>query len=76
MHGCEVPTNSLPFHADAAEVEVDMETGMVKVLKVAAAHDVGVAINPVLVEGQIEGAVLQGVGYAIREEMTYEEGKG
>jgi xanthine dehydrogenase molybdenum-binding subunit len=76
VHGCEVPTNSLPWHAHAAEVEVDMETGMVKVLKVAAAHDVGVAINPVLVEGQIEGAVAMGVGYAIREEMTYEEGKG
>ena len=46
-----------------------METGMVKVLKVAAAHDVGVAINPVLVEGQI-GAVLQGVGYAIPRMTT------
>ncbi len=76
VHGCEVPPNSPPWHAHAAEVEVDMETGMVKVLKVAAAHDVGVAINPVLVEGQIEGAVAMGVGYAIREEMTYEEGKG
>ncbi len=74
--GCEVPPNSPPWHAHAAEVEVDMETGMVKVLKIAAAHDVGVAINPILVEGQIEGAVAMGVGYAIREEMTYEEGKG
>jgi len=49
---------------------------MVKVLKVAAAHDIGVAVNPVLVEGQIEGAVAMGVGYATREEMTYQEGKG
>ena len=53
-----------------------METGMVKVLKVAAAHDVGKAVNPRLAEGQIEGGVLMGVGYAVREEMTYETGKG
>lgn len=73
---CKVPPNCLPFYAQAAEVEVDMETGMVKVLKVAAAHDVGKAVNPVLCRGQIEGGVLQGVGYAVREEMTYVEGKG
>lgn len=74
--GCTVPPNSPPWHAQAAEVEVDMETGMIKVLKIAAAQDVGRAINPVLAEGQLEGGVLQGVGYAVREEMTYEDGKG
>lgn len=73
---CKVPPNCLPFYAQAAEVEVDMETGMVKVLKVAAAHDVGKAVSPKLCRGQIEGGVLQGVGYAVREEMTYVEGKG
>ncbi|MFB0917787.1 MAG: molybdopterin-dependent oxidoreductase [Clostridiaceae bacterium] len=73
---CKVPPNSLPWHAQAAEVEVDMETGMVKVLKVAAAHDVGKAVNPVLCRGQIEGGVAMGVGYALREEMTYIDGKG
>lgn len=73
---CQVPPNCLPFYAQAAEVEVDMETGMVKVLKVAAAHDVGKVVNPRLCKGQIEGGVLQGVGYAVREEMTYVEGKG
>ncbi len=73
---CKAPPNCLPFYAQAAEVEVDMETGMVKVLKVAAAHDVGKAVNPRLCKGQIEGGVLQGVGYATREEMTYVEGKG
>ncbi len=72
----KVPPNCLPFYAQAAEVEVDMETGMVKVLKVAAAHDVGKVVNPVLCEGQVEGGVIQGVGYAVREEMTYVEGKG
>ena len=73
---CKVPDNSLPFAAQAAEVEVDMELGLVKVLKIAAAHDVGKVINPRLCEGQVEGGVLQGVGWAVREEMTYEEGKG
>lgn len=72
----DAPPNSLPWHAHAAEVEVDMETGIVKVLKIAAAHDLGKAINPILVEGQIEGGVLMGVGYAIYEEMTYVENKG
>ena len=73
---CKVPDNSLPFAAQAAEVEVDMELGLVKVLKIAAAHDVGKVINPRLCEGQVEGGVLQGVGWAVHEEMTYEEGKG
>jgi len=73
---CNVPTNSLPWYAHAAEVEVNMETGVVKVLKIAAAHDVGKCINPRLCEGQIEGGALMGVGYAITEEMVYEEGKG
>ncbi len=73
---CKVPENSLPFAAQAAEVEVDMELGIVKVLKIAAAHDVGRVVNPRLCEGQIEGGVMQGVGWAVREEMTYVEGKG
>lgn len=73
---CMVPPNSIPFFAQAAEVEVDMELGLVKVLKVVAAHDVGKTVNPYLCEGQIEGGVLRGVGYATREEMTYQEGKG
>lgn len=66
-------STTAPWEAHAAEVEVDMETGVVKVIKVAAAHDVGVAINPALVEGQIEGGVLQGIGYALREEITFDE---
>lgn len=72
----EAPPNRLPWHAHAAEVEVDMETGMIRVLKLAAAHDLGKAINPILVEGQIEGGVAMGIGYALHEEMTYIEGKG
>ena len=58
------------FGAHMAEVEVDIHLGTVKVLKVTAAHDVGRAINPILVEGQIEGGVAQGIGMALMEEFT------
>ena len=50
------------------EVEVDIELGTVKVLRIVAAHDVGKAINPTLVEGQIQGGVAQGLGLALMEE--------
>jgi CO/xanthine dehydrogenase Mo-binding subunit len=56
-------------------VEVDTETGEVKVLKIAAAHDVGRALNPMAVEGQIEGGVSMGLGYGLNEEVVLEEGK-
>jgi CO/xanthine dehydrogenase Mo-binding subunit len=62
------------FGAHAAEVEVDMETGSVRVLKFAAAHDVGRAINPQSVEGQIQGGAVQGLGYGLMEEVLVEEG--
>ncbi|MBN1755421.1 xanthine dehydrogenase family protein [bacterium] len=58
-----------------AEVEVDIETGQVKVLKITAAHDMGKAINPLLVEGQIEGGALQGMGYGLMEEVLVDEGR-
>jgi CO/xanthine dehydrogenase Mo-binding subunit/aerobic-type carbon monoxide dehydrogenase small subunit (CoxS/CutS family) len=57
------------FGAHLAEIEVDMELGTVKVLKLVAAHDVGRAINPTLLEGQIEGGVAQGLGLALMEEF-------
>jgi len=63
------------FAAQAAEVEVDTETGEVKVLRIAAAHDVGRAINPMAVEGQIEGGVAMGLGYALSEELVLQEGR-
>jgi len=63
------------FGVQAAEVEVDIETGEVKVLKVAAAYDAGKAINPELVCAQIEGGIVQGLGSALLEEMKIKEGK-
>ena len=63
------------FGAHGVEVEVDTETGRVEVLRVVAAHDVGRAINPMQVEGQIEGGVLQGIGYSLLEEVVLEEGR-
>ena len=61
------------YAAQLAEVEVDTETGKVDVLRVVAAHDVGKAINPSNVEGQIEGGVVMGLGYALEEEIKQEE---
>ena len=62
------------YATQVADVEVDTDTGEVTVLRVAAAHDVGRAINPAGVEQQIEGAVLQGMGYAIMEEVVIDKG--
>jgi putative selenate reductase molybdopterin-binding subunit len=59
-----------PFCATFAEVEVDTETGQVKVLHLATAVDPGTAINPMQAEGQVEGAVTQGMGYALTEEVV------
>jgi aldehyde oxidoreductase len=68
------PYSVYGFGAHLAEVEVDTELGTVKVLRVLAAHDVGRAINPTLIEGQIEGGVAQGLGMALMEEFF--PGKG
>jgi len=62
------------FYCHACEVEVDPDTGQVRVLKYAAAHDVGHAINPALIEGQIEGGAIQGVGMAFMEDVRYRHG--
>ncbi len=62
------------FAAQAAEVEVDTETGEVKVLRVVSAHDVGRAINPLALLGQIEGGIVMGLGNALTEHFIVEEG--
>jgi CO/xanthine dehydrogenase Mo-binding subunit len=62
------PYGTYGFAAQIADVEVDVELGTVKVLRIAAAHDVGQALNPQQVEGQIHGGVAQGLGFALMEE--------
>lgn len=69
-------TNAPPFLAHFAEVEVDTETGEVKVLQFIAVHDIGLPINPLLVSGQIEGGVVQGIGCSMSEEMVFDQETG
>jgi len=73
-NGQGVPYAVFGFGAHMAEISVDTELGTVKVLKITAAHDVGRAINPTLIEGQIEGGAAQGLGQALMEEFF--PGKG
>ena len=63
------------FGTHGVEVEVDRETGQVKILNYVAAHDVGRAINPMLVQGQIYGATVMGVGYGLTEEIQVNHGR-
>jgi CO/xanthine dehydrogenase Mo-binding subunit len=63
------------YGAQGAEVEVDTETGEVKILRMVAAHDVGKVLNPMALKGQIYGALAQGVGYALYEELRSQQGK-
>jgi len=63
------------FTAQVAEVEVDPETGAVRILRFTTAHDVGTIINPIGHQGQINGGVMTGIGYALMEEVTVENGQ-
>jgi aldehyde oxidoreductase len=62
------PYAQFGYAAHLAEVEVDMALGTVRPLRIVAAHDVGRAINPLLVEGQVQGGIAQGLGMALMEE--------
>jgi CO/xanthine dehydrogenase Mo-binding subunit len=73
--GYSTPNFAYAFVAQAAEVEVDTETGHVRVLRIVSADDVGKPINPALVEGQVEGAVVQAQGYAILEDYKTKDGR-
>jgi xanthine dehydrogenase molybdenum-binding subunit len=64
------------FAATFAEVEVDVETGQVKILRLVSSHDVGRAINPMIVEGQILGGAAQGLGYALTEGFCFDQRTG
>ena len=69
-NGQGVPYAVYGYGAQMAEVEVDMNLGTVRVIRVTAAHDVGRAVNPLLAEGQIEGGIAQGLGMALMEEFV------
>jgi CO/xanthine dehydrogenase Mo-binding subunit len=62
------------YATNICEIEVDIETGEANVLSLVAAHDIGKAINPTLAEGQIEGGSLQGLGFALTEELHLRDG--
>ena len=63
------------FDAQVAEVEVDVETGQVRLLRAVTAHDCGFPLNPLLVEGQIDGQISMALGHALMEEIMMEEGR-
>ena len=67
------PNFTYPFGAHVAVVEVDPETGHVRLKRYVAVDDCGPQINPVIVEGQVHGGVVQGIGQALWEEAVYDE---
>jgi len=75
MSVTSTPPHVTAFCAQAAEVEVDPDTGQVTVKKMVTAHDVGAILNPLTHQGQIEGGMMQGFGYALMEELLAEEGQ-
>ncbi len=66
---------SYAFGTHVAEVEVDLDTGLIKVIKITAAHDVGRVINRLGIEGQVEGGIAQGMGYCLSEELKLDGGR-
>jgi len=69
----EKPVAFWTFGCQGVEIEVDIETGQIKVLKVASCFDVGKIVNPRLIEAQVEGAIVQGIGSALWEEIIIDE---
>jgi aerobic carbon-monoxide dehydrogenase large subunit len=69
----EPPTVTWAHGTHAAQVEIDMDTGVVEIKKYVVVHDCGTVINPTLVEGQVHGGVAQGLGQALLEEIVYDE---
>jgi len=68
-------TPAFSFGAQVAEVEVDEKTGIVEVKKMWTAHDCGTVLNPVAVDGQLEGSIQMGLGYTLSEQFAMEDGK-
>jgi CO/xanthine dehydrogenase Mo-binding subunit len=82
-HGHGVPLNekgqgelqTFEYSAQVAEVEVDLDTGEVQVLRLVNAQEIGRAVNPLIVEGQMEGGMVMGLGFALLEEVVCREGQ-
>ena len=75
VSGMLLPTFNEPtFHCHVAEISVDPALGAIEVLRYAAVHDTGTVVTPACLRGQIEGGVVQGIGYALWEEMLFEPG--
>jgi CO/xanthine dehydrogenase Mo-binding subunit len=72
LASCVPESSPPPFLASFAEIRVDVVTGKVEVVDFIAAVDCGTAINPQLAEGQVEGAVVNGIGFALMEEMVFD----
>jgi CO/xanthine dehydrogenase Mo-binding subunit len=70
--GQGIPFATYVYATQIAEVDVDDETGEVEVIRIVASHDCGTPINPMLVEGQVEGGISMGVGFALEEEMLFD----
>ena len=73
--GKSEPNFSYGYVAQAVEVEVDTETGLVRILDVISTNDVGKAVNPQQVQGQIEGGIVQAAGYTVLENFVQVDGK-
>lgn len=71
--GAGKPFSTYVYATQIAEVDVDDETGEVEVIRIAAAHDCGTAINPMLVEGQVQGGIAMGLGFALQEEILFDD---
>jgi carbon-monoxide dehydrogenase large subunit len=71
-----VPEASFPFGSHVCEVEIDPELGTVEIVKYAAVDDVGRAVNPMIIDGQTHGGIVQGLGQALIERCVYDAGSG
>ncbi len=67
---------SFPYGCHVCEVEIDPETGVLEIVRYSAVDDVGRAVNPMIVHGQVHGGIVQGVGQAVREQVVYDRDSG
>jgi carbon-monoxide dehydrogenase large subunit len=73
-HATKETVSTFPNGCHVCEVEVDPDTGVVKIVRYAAANDFGTVVNPMIVAGQLHGGVAQGIGQALMEEVNYDAG--